>query len=175
MFALVQLTLMMSSGRAARMPRQLESRFKVRGDQARVLVGNCRHGEDGNAAHGARLGFPNLLGSLENDAASTFLRSLAIALKGGSRRFVVCRNLVGPEGDKILYDCFLCRRPFQFGPHVYKGKPIPEWEIEICDTCLRSNWDGLVPGAHPRLIEHFKAKGITPKLNASGWIVIPGQ
>lgn len=79
------------------------------------------------------------------------------------------------EGEKIMYDCFLCQRPFQCGPHVYNGRPIPDWGIEMCNTCIKSNWDGIVPSTHPRLIEHFKANGLTPKLNASGWIIIPGQ
>lgn len=74
---------------------------------------------------------------------------------------------------KFMYDCFLCRRPFQFGPHVYNGRPIRQWDIIACDICISSNWDGLVPDQHPRLIERLKAKGIPIELNAKGWLPIP--
>jgi hypothetical protein len=70
--------------------------------------------------------------------------------------------------------CFLCQNSFQFGPHVYNGRPIPQWGgIMLCDTCDNWNWDGLVPSAHPRLLEYFKAAKITPSYNEKGWIDIP--
>jgi hypothetical protein len=75
--------------------------------------------------------------------------------------------------DKVCYDCFLCKRPFQFGDHVYKGRHIAAWDVEICDGCLSSNWDGIVPDTHPDLIEHLKAKEIPVTLNPRGWIDIP--
>jgi hypothetical protein len=74
---------------------------------------------------------------------------------------------------KIMVDCFLCEREFQFGPHVYDGEPIPAWGINVCRTCRDSNWDGLVPALHPRLIEHLKAQGIEIDLNEKGWINWP--
>jgi len=77
------------------------------------------------------------------------------------------------EGDKILYDCFLCERPFQFGPHLYNGRHIAAWNVQICDNCTKWNWDGLVPERHSRLIEHLRANGIPINLNANGWLDIP--
>jgi hypothetical protein len=77
------------------------------------------------------------------------------------------------QGDKIFYDCFLCDRPFQFGPHVYDGRFVRQWEIEICDSCIRGNWDGIVIEGHPRLEAHLKAKGIPITRNARGWVDIP--
>jgi hypothetical protein len=77
------------------------------------------------------------------------------------------------DGDKIFYDCFLCQRPFQFGPHVYNGRHIAAWDVQICESCLRGNWDGIVPAQHPRLIQHLKDKGIPITLSASGWLDIP--
>ena len=77
------------------------------------------------------------------------------------------------EGDKIFYDCFLCQRPFQFGPHVYDGRHIPSWGVNICASCLKGNWDGIVPQRHPRLMQHLKDQGVTVTLNAKGWLPIP--
>jgi hypothetical protein len=77
------------------------------------------------------------------------------------------------ENHKIFYDCLLCSKPFQFGPSVYKGRHIPQWDAQLCDTCLRSNWDGIVLEAHPRLRQHLSEKGVEIRLNASGWLDIP--
>ncbi len=74
---------------------------------------------------------------------------------------------------KFMYDCFLCQRPFQFGRHLYAGRPIRQWDIIACDICLSSNWDGLVPSQHPRLIEHLNARGVPIQLNEQGWLPIP--
>jgi len=77
------------------------------------------------------------------------------------------------QGEKIFYDCFICRRPFQFGPHIYNGRHISAWSVEICDRCLGANWDGFVLEAHPRLQTHLIEKGVPIKLNAKGWLDIP--
>ena len=50
------------------------------------------------------------------------------------------------EDQKFFYDCDLCTRPFQFGPHIYNGRPIPTWGgVMVCSQCERMNWDGIVP------------------------------
>jgi hypothetical protein len=77
------------------------------------------------------------------------------------------------DGEKILYECILCHRPFQFGPHVYNGRHIAAWGVQICDGCIKSNWDGIMPDRHPDLIEHLQAKGIPITLNPRGWLNIP--
>jgi hypothetical protein len=74
---------------------------------------------------------------------------------------------------KTYYDCILCSRPFQFGPHVYAGRHIRQWDVQICERCIRGNWDGIVPEAHPALIANLKAKGIPIELNPKGWLNIP--
>jgi hypothetical protein len=73
----------------------------------------------------------------------------------------------------VTYDCFLCGRPFKYGPNVYDGRVIPQWEITVCRTCYNSNRDGLVPQSHPRLIRHLEARGTPIKLNEKGWIDWP--
>lgn len=77
------------------------------------------------------------------------------------------------DEPKFMYDCDLCSRPFQFGPHVYQGRPIKTWDIMACDICTSSNWDGLVPQQHPRLMQHLKDIGVEVKLNDEGWLPIP--
>jgi hypothetical protein len=74
---------------------------------------------------------------------------------------------------KIFYDCFLCKRPFQFGPHVYNGRHVAAWDAQICNACLRGNCDGVVLEQHQDLAEHLKSCGIPITLNAKGWLDIP--
>jgi hypothetical protein len=76
--------------------------------------------------------------------------------------------------DEFFYcDCFLCKRSFKIGPHLYEGKRIPSWNIMICDTCRDSNWDGIVPNSHKDLVEYLEVQGIEIHLNEKGWINIP--
>ncbi|QBX37234.1 hypothetical protein E4M02_02525 [Brevundimonas sp. S30B] len=74
---------------------------------------------------------------------------------------------------KFMFDCFLCQRPFRFGPHRYEGRAIGPWKIRACDRCIDQNWDGLVPSQHPRLLEHLESIGVPIKLNEDGWLSIP--
>jgi hypothetical protein len=84
------------------------------------------------------------------------------------------RSRVAQRADKpIMYNCFLCEGAFQFGPHVYKGQFIQQWDIMVCHGCYGGNHDGVVPGTWPHLMSHLKSKGIDIKLNARGWIVWP--
>jgi hypothetical protein len=75
--------------------------------------------------------------------------------------------------DRMMLDCFLCKRAFQFGPHIHNGKRIPEWEMMVCDGCYKGNWDGIVPGTRPHLIPYLKSRGLEVKPNAKGWIDWP--
>jgi hypothetical protein len=36
--------------------------------------------------------------------------------------------------DETLHmvKCFLCETPFQFGPRIYNGRRIPEWDMMVC-------------------------------------------
>jgi hypothetical protein len=78
------------------------------------------------------------------------------------------------DGEKIFCDCILCDVPFQRGPHVYNGRHIGAWDVEICDLCVSRNRDGIMPDRHPRLIAHLRTKGVPIKLNPKGWLNIPG-
>lgn len=77
--------------------------------------------------------------------------------------------------DKFFEECFLCRRNFQFGPHVYDGKPVKSWNIMVCNRCLRANWDGIVIEGHPRLAAHLEGLGIKIERNAKGWVNWPSD
>ena len=79
------------------------------------------------------------------------------------------------SGDdaKFYYDCFLCNRPFQFGPHIYDGRHIAAWNMEVCRRCYDSNWDGIVIEGRPKLVEHLKNIGVEIKRNAKGWVDLP--
>jgi hypothetical protein len=79
------------------------------------------------------------------------------------------------DGDKILYECILCHRPFQFGPHVYDGRHIAVWGVEICSRCIAANWDGIMLDRHPDLVERLNAKGVQVTLNQKGWLNIPSS
>jgi hypothetical protein len=80
-----------------------------------------------------------------------------------------------PTNDaiKFMQPCFLCSRSFQYGPHRYEGRAINSWDIVICDTCDKSNWDGLVTEQHPRLMKHLAERGVTVKMNPRGWLSLP--
>jgi hypothetical protein len=70
--------------------------------------------------------------------------------------------------------CFVCDQTFGFGdrPGMYDGKPVQGWDrVMICNQCRDSNWDGLVPT--PDRLKKLAEKGIKPKYNQKGWIIIP--
>lgn len=72
------------------------------------------------------------------------------------------------------YQCCVCERSFQFGPHVYAGRRIPGWhDSMICKECDRSNREGVVPDTHPRLVQRLKALKVRIILNEEGWIMVP--
>jgi hypothetical protein len=73
-----------------------------------------------------------------------------------------------------FYNCCLCNRPFQFGDnHVYDGRHIGSWGVDICTRCIRGNWDGVEPKRRPRLLEQLRAKGVPIVLNEQGNLDIP--
>jgi hypothetical protein len=72
----------------------------------------------------------------------------------------------------IRYQCFVCDRTFQYGPHLYEGRVVQGWDRKmICNRCEDSNWDGIVPSEG--LIGKFRKEGIKEEYNAQGGIIIP--
>jgi hypothetical protein len=83
---------------------------------------------------------------------------------------------VGPRkttDPKFFEQCFLCKQPFQFGPHRYDGRYIASWGIMVCRSCEGGNWDGIVLHTHPDLVEHLKRRGVSVQLNKKGWLPLP--
>jgi hypothetical protein len=75
--------------------------------------------------------------------------------------------------EKFAQECYLCQQKFQFGNHIYDGRWVALWSITVCRTCLKGNWDGIVPGHHPHLEQHLVSSNIGYTLNSKGWIDIP--
>jgi hypothetical protein len=72
-----------------------------------------------------------------------------------------------------MIECFLCGDMFQFGPGIYRGRKVAAWNIMVCNGCRTANHEGIVPSAHPRLVQHLNELGIRPKINSEGWICWP--
>jgi len=78
--------------------------------------------------------------------------------------------------DKFMLQCFMCRKEFQFSPHIYAGRHIPAYNITVCDTCYKSNWDGWAPHYERKLIEHLKKENLPiPERNEKGWLPRDGE
>lgn len=58
---------------------------------------------------------------------------------------------------RFMTKCFLCDQPRQAGPHVYELTVIRRWGVEICRSCIDSNWDGFVPALYPKLVRRLES------------------
>lgn len=71
--------------------------------------------------------------------------------------------------DKRTHQCFTCGSNFQFEEHVYAGKYITSYGIEVCMTCWKSNSDGWAPHYGDKIILHLKKKALPiPQMNEKG-------
>jgi hypothetical protein len=43
----------------------------------------------------------------------------------------------------------------------------------ICEICSSSNWDGIVTGNYPHLVQYLEKEGIPVELNEKGFLRIP--
>ena len=77
------------------------------------------------------------------------------------------------DEDKYVYNCGICSRLFRYGPHVYLGQPVKDWDIMACRSCIKSNHDGIVAATHPELVEHLKDCGVEIRFYANGHIAWP--
>jgi hypothetical protein len=72
--------------------------------------------------------------------------------------------------DKIMIKCDLCNMSFQFGHHRYDGKHLASYNMSVCNSCLRGNWDGVGPAREEAFIKHLQTNNITlPARNDKGW------
>ena len=81
--------------------------------------------------------------------------------------------IMGNQHANFFYECFLCERQFQFGRYVYDGQNISSWGINICNTCRFTNYNGIDPAEHPRLLQLLNKAQVRLKLNRHGLIDIP--
>jgi hypothetical protein len=77
------------------------------------------------------------------------------------------------KGPHMRVHCFLCKRPFEFGPPRSEGRRIDEWNVMVCYSCRTANWDGIPPLSYPHLIDHLRWRGIDIQLNRFGRISWP--
>lgn len=72
---------------------------------------------------------------------------------------------------KFMCTCGLCGSKFQFGRHIYDGKHIARYQIDVCSMCYAGNKDGWGPASEPRILELLETKGIPiPDRNELGWL-----
>lgn len=84
------------------------------------------------------------------------------------------REMKAPTSDTAPTEiCFLCKRSFQFGEHIYAGRRINQWDLAVCDMCDTVNSDGVLPHRHLDLEPHLRARGIEIPYNADGTIALP--
>jgi hypothetical protein len=73
----------------------------------------------------------------------------------------------------LFYECFLCKRPFQFGRYVYEGNYIAEWGLNVCHKCRADSWNGIDPAKYPHAESVLKYRSVPFRLNSKGRIDIP--
>lgn len=72
--------------------------------------------------------------------------------------------------DKIMVDCDLCKRQFEFG---VEGRHISAWGVTVCRSCGGSPYGEVTPSMHNVLREILDAKGLSYRLSDQGWIMWP--
>jgi hypothetical protein len=69
--------------------------------------------------------------------------------------------------------CFLCEKPFAFGPHTYEGRYVRPLGVHICDGCLLPNEDGLALDYEAKLLAHLSERGLPlPLRNSNGLLIL---
>lgn len=71
--------------------------------------------------------------------------------------------------QKFMHLCDMCGSSFQFGPHRYDGSHLARYDMTVCSTCWKSNWDGWAPHLEERILTHLNARGLSvPERNKAG-------
>lgn len=70
---------------------------------------------------------------------------------------------------KFMQSCQLCNTSYQMGLHVYDGKYISRYKMNVCNGCYTANWDGWNPHDEKIILEHLRKNEIDePERNAKG-------
>lgn len=74
--------------------------------------------------------------------------------------------------NKIMFECDICGKPYQHGPHRYEGHKLTLYGgIFACDACWKGNHDGWAPHHEEFLLGHLERHGLpVPKRNAKGFL-----
>lgn len=65
--------------------------------------------------------------------------------------------------------CFLCGKEHSMGPHIYDGKWVRYYEMQVCKWCYDGNHDGWNPSYEEKILNHIHEKGIEePERNDDG-------
>ncbi len=71
----------------------------------------------------------------------------------------------------FMIKCFFCETDFQFGSHRYEGRHLRHLQIDVCETYIKANWDGLAPHYEKKLLKHLEEKKLSaPERNEKGLI-----
>ena len=70
---------------------------------------------------------------------------------------------------KFMYTCDLCGAEYQFGRHIYDGKYIPRYKLNVCMNCYSGNHDGWSPHDERIILKHIEENGLSvPERNEEG-------
>lgn len=73
--------------------------------------------------------------------------------------------------NKKTHICFTCGKEFQYEEHIYDGKWIKSYEIEVCMSCWKNNVDGWTSYYGNKIIKHLHNKGFAiPSMNEKGFL-----
>jgi hypothetical protein len=75
------------------------------------------------------------------------------------------------EEFKHICTCQMCGIKYQMGRHIYEGKHIATYDLDVCSICYQGNWDGWNSSYEQKLLSHLKEKKLPiPKRNEKGWL-----
>ena len=77
-----------------------------------------------------------------------------------------------PDDDRLtMVPCFFCGTSFQMSHHIYRGKHIRRYGIDVCEGCYAGNWDGWAPHFEAKLRAHLERHRLPiPDRNEKGWL-----
>jgi hypothetical protein len=64
------------------------------------------------------------------------------------------------EIDPVMFDCQVCGKRYQMGPHRYEGRPLSGYGVTVCLSCYEGNHDGWPPYREQGLRAVLEEQGI---------------
>lgn len=70
---------------------------------------------------------------------------------------------------RFKYKCFLCGMEYSMGPHLYEGKFVRYYKMQVCKSCYHGNHDGWNPDHEEKILRHIYENNIEePERNING-------